>query len=403
LNIIKNKQQLTNINSYLLIAFAFALPISVAITNLIAALVFIIWILRGTFKSDFNYLKNNKFVLAIMAFLSLHYVGFLWTEDVYWGAYVFKKELKFLLLPIFMLFVKREHIRYYIYAFLLAMTLSEIVSYSIWFELIPPFKSATVYDPTPFMSHIHYNPFLTIAIYLLLYRVLFDKVTDNKEKILYILFIVSMSINMFITGGRAGQVIYFLMLIIVLFQYFNRYLLKAFILSLVLVPSIFFISYNSSDIFKNRIDLIAKEIKSVDVNPNTSIGTRITYIKYSWEIIKNNPIIGVGTGDFKKEFELLHKKYNPTMKFYVHPHNMYLLVLGQFGIFGLLSLLSIFYFAIKFSLNSSNLFIKRFGFTLPILIMVIMLSDSYLFSHYTTLLFIFFSAILYKDYGDSHE
>jgi O-antigen ligase len=69
----------------------------------------------------------------------------------------------------------------------------------------------------------------------------------------------------------------------------------------------------------------------------------------------------------------------------------------QLGLIGLLSFLSIFYIQIKNSLNSSKKFNRDFGFTLPILYLVIMFSDSYLLGHFTTLVYIFFSAFLYQN------
>ena len=81
-----------------------------------------------------------------------------------------------------------------------------------------------------------------------------------------------------------------------------------------------------------------------------------------------------------------------------NPHNMYILVLMQLGLVGLFSMLSIFYYQIKLSFNSSNKLIRDTGLTLPLLFLVLMLSDSYLLGHYTTLMFVFFSSFLYKDF-----
>ena len=97
-----------------------------------------------------------------------------------------------------------------------------------------------------------------------------------------------------------------------------------------------------------------------------------------------------------------------TSEFSVHspsdttnPHNMYILVLVQLGIVGLLSMLSIMYYQIKLSFKESNRFFRDAGFALPFLFLVIMWSDSYLLGHFTTLLFVFFSSFLYKDFEDS--
>jgi O-antigen ligase len=59
----------------------------------------------------------------------------------------------------------------------------------------------------------------------------------------------------------------------------------------------------------------------------------------------------------------------------------------------------IFYTQIKFAFkNTSSRFYRDVGIALPLLFIVINFSDSYLLGHYTTLLFVFFSAFLYKDF-----
>jgi len=403
LTLIKNKQKINDINAYLLIAFAFALPLTVAGANIIDAFIVLLWLARGTFKEDWNEVKNNKVVLAVLGFYLLHIVGLLWTEDMQWGLHILKKETKFLMIPIFMLFIRREHIKYYIYAFLLAMSLSEILSYGVWFEIIPEFKNATVNNPTPFMSHISYNPLLAFAIYLLLTSMLFNKNLSRNEKIIRMVFIITMSVNMFITGGRAGQVMYFVMLVIVLFQYYNRQIIKSVIISFIMLPLIFILAYNSSNLFQKRVDMALYNIKNYDNNKHNSIGERLTFWINSYEIyINNNIVFGVGTGDFRNEYKKVNQKNTPKIANTDNPHNMYVLELVQFGLIGVFSLLSILFFQIIHALRCKEKILKYIGITLPLLFSVIMLSDSYLLGHYTGMLFIFFSAFLYKDYNDKN-
>jgi len=396
INNLRNK--IDDINSYLLIAFAFFLPLTVAGGNLFAGIIALLWIIKADFKNDFTKLKNNKVVIAVMLFLALHVVGLLWTSDIQWGLYILKKELKFLWLPIFMLFVKKEHIKYYITAFLAAMSFAEIVSYGIWFEIIPAFGNASIYNPTPFNTHITYNPFLAFTIYILLYFIVFDDSIEKKQKYIYAFFIITMSINIFITGGRAGQVMYFSMIILLLVQYFEKQIIKAFIISIIVIPSIVFIAYNSSILFKNRVHLAYDQVVNYEDNKNTSVGLRLTFALNSWKIIKENPLIGVGTGDFKNEYEKVNTINTPQLQPATNPHNMYTLELVQFGILGSLSLFFIAFNQVKFSLQSKDPLVHKLGITLPLLFGVIMFSDSYLLGHYTTLLFILFSAILYKDW-----
>ena len=383
---------------YLLIALAFLMPLSVSAANTAVVLICFLWLFSGNYKSKFNHITSSKIMLASLFFYFLHIVGMLWTEDVEWGLHILHKMWYFLLFyPILFNIVKSENLKYCISAFLLAISITEIFSYLIWFEIIPPFKNASVENPTPFMSHISYNPILAFAIYLVLNQIFFNKNLSNLKFNLYSFFAISMVINMFITGGRAGQVMFFAMLAILIFQFFDGKKVKSLLVIIVILPSIFFTSYQLSDLFKNRVNNAISEVVNFSQQKETSVGQRISYAINSFEVIKENPIIGVGTGDFPIEYYRINLINSPLFSATTNPHNMYILILMQLGLLGLISMLAIFYFQIKSSFYSPNKFIRDVGITLPLLFLVIMLSDSYLLGHYTTLMFVFFSAFLYKD------
>jgi O-antigen ligase len=248
------------------------------------------------------------------------------------------------------------------------------------------------------MSHISYNPILAFAIYLVFHEIFFNKKITNLVFFSYSFFAISMTINMFITGGRAGQVMFFAMLIIIIFQFFNTQKIKALFLISVLIPGVFYTVYSTSDLFQKRVDAAVTNITYYSDNKGSSVGQRITFSLNSWEVIKKNPLIGVGTGDFPMEYQKINKINTPELLNSTNPHNMYILVAMELGAIGIISLLSIFYYQIKLSFHSSNKFIRDVGITLPLLFLVIMLSDSYLLGHYTTLIFVFFSSFLYKDF-----
>ena len=397
----KIRNSIDSINSYLLMLTAFFLPLTVFGGNLFAVLIFLLWLVKADFKTDFYRLKDNKLVIAVLLYLLVHVVALLWTADIESGLWTLKKQLKFLFIPIFMLFVKREHVKYYILAFLASMSLSEIWSYGIFFQLLPLYGGATLIDPIPLMSHITYNPFLAIAIYLLSYYVLFDHSINRSKKVIYSFFIITMSINMFITGGRAGQVMYFAMLVVLIFQYFPKNAFKASSASLFVLVITSSTFYLNSKIFSDRVDSAVTELSDYKNHTYSSTGMRISSAINSWSIIKEHPVIGVGTGDYKNEFIKASIKNNLKLedKLVIHnPHNMYVLILVQFGLLGLAAMLYLFYAQIKIAINSNEEFVKKIGIALPLLYLLIMLSDSFLMVHMTGLLFIFISSFVYKDY-----
>ena len=384
---------------YLLIFLGFLLPLTVFGANLVIVFICCIWLLSGNFKTKLNQIFSSKLMLASLLFFGLHVVGMLWTEDLQWGLHIIHKLWYFFLLwPILFTLVKKDYIKYYVGAFLLAITFTEILSYLVWFEIIPEFRHAKIWNPTPFMSHISYNPILAFAIYLISHQVLFQDKLSKLKRYIYFSLAITMSINMFITGGRAGHVMYFVMLSILIFQYFNYKKIKSLILIMIVIPSVFYTAYQSSDIFNERVDMAVESIFNYPENKGSPVGRRITWAINSWDIIKKNLIIGVGTGDLPSEYIKVNKINSPELPNINNPHNMYTLVLIQLGLLGFFSLASIFYYQIKLSFRSSDKYIRDIGLTLPLLFLVIMFSDSYLLGHYTSLMFIFFSSFLYKDF-----
>ena len=391
---------------FLLIALAFLMPLTVFGGNLIVVLIVVLWLISGNYKDKFNLIIRSKLLLASIIFFGLHVVGLLWTNDMRWGIHIVHKMWYFLLLfPILYTIVKKENIPKYIASFLLAISFTEILSYLVWFELIEPFKNASVYNPTPFMSHITYNVILAFAIYLVLHRLIIQKDMRKVQTILYSFFAISMSFNMFITGGRAGQVAYFVLLVILIFQIFKFEKIKAFFMSLCLVPVIFLSAYQLSPIFNERVDAAiinySKFSPDIEISRSSSIGYRMTFQLNSLEIIKKHPFIGVGTGDFPQEYKKVNMVNSPSIANTTNPHNMYILITVQSGLLGLISFLSIFYFQFKTAFRSTNILVRNVGFALPMMFLVIMFSDSYLLGHYTTLMYIFFSSFLYRDFESS--
>jgi len=390
---------------YLLISLAFLLPLTVAGANTIIVVICFIWLVSGNYKEKFTTIFQSKLMLASVVFFLMHVLGLIWTEDISWGLHMIHKMWYFIgLFPILYTLVRKDNIAKYISAFLLAISITEVVSYLVWFEIIEPFKNATVNNPTPFMSHISYNPILAFAIYLVLHQIFFNKKLTDLVFSFYSFFAISMSINMFITGGRAGQIGFFVILIILIFQIFEKQRVKSLLIIFTIIPSIFLFAYQGSDLFKSRVNMAIQEsisYDSINMGNGSSVGQRINYAINSWDIYKKNLLIGVGTGDFPNEYRKINEVNTPNLPSVTNPHNMYSLILCQLGLIGLISMLSILFLQVKISYKSPDRFIRDVGMTLPLLFLVLMLSDSYLLGHYTTLMFVFFSSFLYKDFEKS--
>jgi len=126
---------------------------------------------------------------------------------------------------------------------------------------------------------------------------------------------------------------------------------------------------------------------------NSEKDIRYLFLNEGIKLIAEKPIFGYGTGSFSSVFA---KNTNSNYNFIKHktPHNNFLYILFEIGLFGLLIFLAIFYFQIKSLLVSKN--INFHLIILPLFYLFLMLFDSYLFIYTITVFYIFMFTIYYK-------
>jgi O-antigen ligase len=73
---------------------------------------------------------------------------------------------------------------------------------------------------------------------------------------------------------------------------------------------------------------------------------RLDYFNQAWQLIKNHPFIGVGLGNYTLA---VHNEINPNLQSwdYQPVHNIYLLILAELGIIGLILWLAVVFFIVK--------------------------------------------------------
>lgn len=381
--------------SPLLISLAFIFPLTTSGGSISAMLVVLAWFLSRNFGNKFDEIKSNPVTIAVLCYILLHIVGLLWSDDLNYGVRVFQKQWKLLLLPIFLAVVRKEHVKYYLSAFIAAIVLKASKAYLVWLDIIALPDGSTF--TTEGTSHVIYNPMLALAIYIVLNNLIFQK---NKPLSAFLksFLLLFLACNMFITVGRTGHVAFFVLITITLIQLFYKTSKKNLLIGLALLPVLIFAIFQFSPTFKSRIDTAISEIQKSDAQMITSMGCRMWFYQNTIRLIKAHPLTGTGTGDFPTEYAKINRIYSPNMPETNNPHNQYLLVTSQFGFMGLIILLGIFVTQFMSRRNlKDNLTQLRQAF--PIFFIVIMLAESYLQIHATGLLFSIFSSFLYKDFS----
>lgn len=344
--------------NFLLIAYAFVLPVSRAALVLLTALLFLFWLLDKDLKKRAQEAFKNPIVQGLSLFFVYMALSLFWSSDVDQGVDYLRRYWYLLPILVFVSYAKKEQTTNIISAFLAGMFISEIFSYSIFFEIFA-WRDVSPSNPTPFINHLQYSMFLAFTSLLLLNRFFFQK--DYRFKLFYFLYFLVVTSNLFINGGRTGQVAFLLTIILVGFLNIKNKLI-AFFTMFTLVTILFLSAYHLSPVFEKRFNQAKQEMQLLytdsDEKYHRSFGQRLGAWMVAYEMFKDNPVFGVGHGASMAEF---HEKINTDMPEFkvvskiVHFHNNYVHYLVEGGIVGLCIYLSLFFMIYKLQINNREI------------------------------------------------
>lgn len=387
------RQEIGSANRLLLLLLAFCLPLSTSVLSVVGLLIALFWLVEGGFRAKLSEIVSNPVSLAVMGYLLLLPVGLLWTDDLSSGLAVIEQHWKLMLMPVFLTIISKERRGWYLVAFIAGMTVAMAMTYLAWFGLLE-YSDVNQQHLTKKVFHVVYNPMLAMAIYLLLHEVFWGNLTRGKRMVVLVL-AGTMTFDMFITEGRAGQLVFFVLAAVLLVQLFRKNLFKAVLCVVLVLPAVFYTSYRLSPTFQYRVQQVVEEIALYKKDANTSVGLRLLYWQNSLEIIRQAPFLGVGTGDFTDAYAVVNSEKSPGMPATDNPHNQYILILCQFGVLGLLVLLLVFFVQLYQSLDRSDGW-HRLRFAFPVFFLTIMFTESYLVVYETGFLFSLLGSVLYK-------
>ncbi len=387
------------INTLLPALLAFAVPLSTSAVSVLAILILLLWLVEGKFIEKGLEIFSHPVALTTLAFLALLCLGLLWTDNFTAGLHALKDQWKLALFPLLLTAVTYRNRSVYLYAFLAGITLTMSITFLARFGLVH-YADVSPTHLTPKTFHVIYNPLLAFAIYLTLHESLWGLALQKTRIRLLLLPLAGlMTVNMFMTEGRTGQLVFLVLMGLLLFQFFAKNRLKAVLAILLLLPTICITGYLYSPTFQQRINLAWQEIENFKENPDTSVGMRLLFVRNSFEIITKQPCLGVGTGDFQSAYAEVNSRRSPASVATDNPHNQYVLVGAMLGIPGISLLLLIFTaMFIQAKVLKDNF--QRIRIALPLFFLVIMLAESYLTVYQTAFFFVVMAAALYKKKPD---
>lgn len=377
------------------VVLAFVLIFPTALVNVVLFLLLVSYVVSGGYADKWQRMRTNPVARASLLLFALFGVGMIYSPASLTEALKFvNKYRELVLLPIAITVFNQpqwQHRAYY--AFLVAIGVAVLASFSMRLGGLPP--GPPEQEWAPFTGRIAYGFFLGYAIYLMLHHAM--RAETSKGKILWLGFAVASSFDLlYLVSGRTGHMVFIVLLALFLWQYRER-LKKYWLAILLLLATAFSVVIVTSPAIQSRSD----DIQLANTNPEaSSIGLRLIFWQTSLRIIADNPFLGGGTGSFAPEFTAHAGKYAGLKA--DNPHNEYLLITAQLGLFGLLCFLWLLYSQFKLSRQLPTMYCMA-AQGLVVAMMVGCLFNSFLRDHSEGHFYAIYAGLLFSTFAPGQK
>lgn len=349
--------------------------------------------------SIIRFIKNPKHYYSLIGlkelifflFYLLHCIGLAHTKNIDNAFFDLEIKLSLIVLPIISIclpLIDNKSLKVSFKAYVIGCGLGVIVgainAISLYFE-----HNSTDYLYSSYFSFFipsnYYGIYLLTGILMILF--LIKDTTKKSSTYIYLLLILLLTTGLILTTSRAAFLSGVLLLIIyILRNAINDYSTRKLLLSVGILILIFSTLYYAPLTPIKRFSNIITELRVNNENTtNKSASLRFHIWKSSWDVIKGNWIIGVGTGDVKAELKRKYQEKNiiQAKERSYNAHNQFFQSWISIGISGLLCLVSIFLLVFYQSYIRSNIWLFIFLFPW----FIFMLTESILERQYGVILF----------------
>jgi O-antigen ligase len=327
---------------YAAIALGASIPISTSLDNVLFVLILVAWLGSGDVRKKLAAIRDNPAALAALAFLGLLLLGMTWGPGSARDGWFYVNKHKDLLLVAalgaFVLGERDKHLA--LDAFLATMAVTLVVSYAIWLGVLPIDEPPNRYraNPTAFKLHITHGVLMALAAFLAADRAL--RAMHQGWRIAYAVGAVLAACNVFMLQGRVG---YLTCGVLWLYLCAAHWRWRGLAIACLTGALALAAAYVADAPILDRSALASAELEQWRAgrsDPESSTGVRMNYYKTTAEIIRDHPLLGVGTGGFVVAYR--EKIRGTNLPEANNPHSQYLLTAAQLGVVGLLALIAMF-------------------------------------------------------------
>lgn len=317
-----------------MVLFAFVIPISTTGTHVVLSLLMLSWFFAGNLREKTRAIWLHPVSRMAIVFFSFFLAGSLYSsapkEDV---LSALGKMNKLLYISFLIPIVKEEKWRRLaFFGFLGAMLLTLVLSMLKVYGGVPIHTRFT--EACIFRDHIYTNFMMALASFFVAHYLM--QYSKPVFRLALLCFLVTLVYYVFFMSvGRTGQIIFISLWVLFFLQ---RFKWKGNGLGFVGLCCLLALASMNMTPFQDRFVKVAQNIELHQVQKaDASLGERLEFLEETWQLAKQNLWFGSGTGSFKENYK--HYALSNNLLITENPHNEYLNVFFQLGLFGFLGFL----------------------------------------------------------------
>ena len=325
------------------VGLGISIPISVALDNVLLVLVLAGWLLAGNFRETWRAVGRSRTALATVVIYGLLLAGTLYGErDAGETGRVLLKYLNLLFIPAIAVLLRETSLRRLaLHGFASSLALVLVLSYLVAAGV--PFPRGVVHgdtsNPVVFKQYLTHGILLAYGAFLFAELALAASVPARRA--FWAVAALFAAVNVLLmTQGRTGHLV---LIVLALYLGFGWRRWRGLAAVAAVVALAIALLTQMPGRFQDLYGLNAGDPSPSQASqwPQASNKQRLDFYRASLAIIKEHPLLGVGTGGFARAYA---EKIRGTDAILTrNPHNEYFHFAVQLGMIGLAALLYLFW------------------------------------------------------------
>ena len=320
---------------YLFCCAFFMMPMGTSPFTILGGCILVTWLFSGEFLRRRDVYLKAVWLYPVLAIIVLNWLGLIWSPDPSGLGLKYARKTHYWLYALALAGAgfDKDPCESLIKAFLVGLLVNALVAYLQVVNIVPRF---TEWGSTGYTGF--YGGYNTLAILLVLGMMTasfyFRVAISKREQLIYASLMLVYFIHLMILEGRGGYMTFALLSPVIIYNLLYGKKLYYIFLFYALIIGIM----SASPIVRDRVGNVVQDLQ-LHLKERGDVKMGKTYSKhidriYMWRwaiaLFIKHPLIGVGTGGYKKS--ILSEGGDKGI---AHPHNNILHMAASFGIFGL--------------------------------------------------------------------